>query len=103
MLYDGVICFVQVGIEGIEEWNYEKVNINFCKVQVIVYELIFFLNFDYFIFNDFLVIYEYLLYCLIDLNIYKKVVKVKEVVEYLKEFCEIWIEVSKILSVFGEV
>ncbi|WP_337033162.1 flagellar export chaperone FliS [Paenibacillus illinoisensis] len=103
MLYDGAIRFVQAGIEGIEERNYEKANTNLCKAQAIVHELISSLNFDYPISNDLLAIYEYLLHCLIDSNIHKKVAKAKEVAEHLKELRETWIEASKISSVSGEV
>lgn len=103
MLYDGAIRFVQAGIEGIEERNYEKANTNLCKAQAIVHELISSLNFDYPISNDLLAIYEYMLRCLIESNIHKNATKAKEVAEHLKELRETWIEASKISSVSGEV
>ena len=96
MLYDGAIRFVKAGIEGIEERNYEKANNNLCKAQAIVHELISALNFEFAIAGDLLVIYEYMLHCLIESNVKKDTELAKEVLEHLMELRESWLQASKL-------
>ncbi len=96
MLYDGAIRFVKAGIEGIEERNYEKANNNLCKAQAIVHELISALNFDFSIAGDLLMIYEYMLHCLIESNVKKDTELAKEVLEHLTDLRESWLQASKL-------
>ena len=96
MLYDGAIRFVRAGMEGIEERNYEKANNNLCKAQAIIHELISSLNFDYPISKDLLSMYEYMLHCLIDSNVRKDIEKAQEVLEYILDLRETWVEASKL-------
>ncbi|MFM9279943.1 flagellar export chaperone FliS [Paenibacillus jiagnxiensis] len=98
MLYDGAIRFVQAGIEGIEQKNYELVNRNLVKAQAIVHELISSLNFDYPIAQNLVAIYEYMLRLLIEANVQKKAEPALEVLEHLKELREAWVEASKSLG-----
>ncbi|SEO66533.1 flagellar export chaperone FliS [Paenibacillus sp. OK076] len=98
MLYDGAIRFVQAGIEGIEQKNYELANKNLCKAQAIVHELISSLNFEYPLANNLVAIYEYMLHRLIESNVNKNVTPAKEVLEHLKELREAWVEASKSLG-----
>lgn len=96
MLYDGAIRFVKAGIEGISEKNYEKANNNLCKAQAIIHELISALNFDYPISKDLLSMYEYMLHQLITSNLHKDVEKADEVLGYLVELRQTWLEASKL-------
>ncbi|MBU5355387.1 flagellar export chaperone FliS [Paenibacillus barcinonensis] len=98
MLYDGAIRFVQAGIEGIEEKNYELVNKNLGKAQAIVHELISSLNFDYPIAQNLVAVYEYMLRRLIEANVKKSAEPATEVLEHLKELREAWVEASKSLG-----
>ncbi|MFS0872188.1 flagellar export chaperone FliS [Paenibacillus xylanilyticus] len=95
MLYDGAIRFVQAGIEGISELNYEKANNNLCKAQAIIHELISSLNFEYSISNDLVRIYEYMLDLLKKSNIQKQSLFAEEVVEHLRELREAWFGATK--------
>lgn len=95
MLYDGAIRFVKLGIEGIAQKDYEKANNNLCKAQAIVNELISALNYEYTIANDLLKIYEYMQYLLIEANVSKESIKAEEVLEYLMDLREAWVEASK--------
>jgi flagellar secretion chaperone FliS len=95
MLYDGAIKFVNAGIEGINEKDYEKANTNLTKAQAIIHELISSLNFEYPIAKDLVQIYEYLLHLLIESNIKKSPAPSVEVLEHLTELREAWIEASK--------
>lgn len=99
MLYDGAIRFIKAGIEGINSRDYEKANNNLCKGQAIVHELISSLNFEFSIANDLLVIYEYMLHCLIDSNIKKDVVLAQEALDHLNDLRESWITASKLPDV----
>ncbi|WP_433922013.1 flagellar export chaperone FliS [Paenibacillus taichungensis] len=101
MLYDGAIRFVKSGIEGIEQRNYEKANNSLCKAQRIINELISSLDFSYAISNDLIRVYEYMLHLLIESNVQKNVSKAEEVLEYLVDLRDTWVEASK--SVGGAV
>lgn len=95
MLYDGAIRFVRVGIEGINQRNYEKANNNLIKAQAIVNELVAGLNYDYPIATELVIIYEYILRQLIQSNIKKDATIAQEVLEHLTELREAWGEAAK--------
>ncbi|MNI34418.1 Flagellar protein FliS [compost metagenome] len=95
MLYDGAIRFVKAGMEGITEKNYEKANNNLCKAQAIINELISSLDYNYPIANDLVRVYEYMQHRLIESNVKKSTTQAKEVLEYLQDLREAWIEASK--------
>jgi flagellar protein FliS len=95
MLYDGAIRFVKLGMEGISQKDYEKANNNLCKAQAIINELVSALDYDYSIANDLLRIYEYMQHRLIEANVNKKTTQAEEVLEYLMDLREAWIEASK--------
>jgi flagellar protein FliS len=95
MLYDGAIRFVKAGIEGITQKDLEKANNNLCKAQAIINELISALDYTYPISNDLLRVYEYMQHRLIEANVYKKVPQAQEVLEYLMDLREAWVEASK--------
>ncbi|MEC0129079.1 flagellar export chaperone FliS [Paenibacillus pabuli] len=98
MLYDGAIRFVQAGIEGIKQKDYEVANRNLIKAQAIVHELISSLNYDYSISNNLVAVYEYMLHRLIESNVNKKTDPAEEVLEHLKELRDAWVEASKSLG-----
>ncbi len=95
MLYDGAIRFVKLGIEGIESRNIEKANHNLLKAQTIIHELIAALDNNYPISSNLLVIYEYILYRLIEANTKKKKEPAEEVSAYLIDLKETWYQASK--------
>ena len=95
MLYDGAIRFVKLGIEAIEQKNYQKANLNLLKSQAIIHELIAGLDHDYAISKNLLQIYEYMLYQLIQSNLKKNTKPAEEVLSYLKDMKETWMEASK--------
>ncbi len=103
MLYDGAIRFVKAGIEGIEERDYEKANNNLCKAQAIVHELISALNFEFAIASDLLMIYEYMLHCLIESNVKKDRTLAEEVLVHLSDLRETWVEASRLPDVATSV
>jgi len=103
MLYDGAIRFVKAGIDGITTKNVEMANNNLCKAQAIVHELVSSLNFDYPISNELVRVYEYMLNRLIEANVKKSVEPAEEVLEYLNDLREAWLEASKSSGMAGSM
>lgn len=101
MLYDGAIRFVKSGIVAIEETNYEKANMNLCKGQAVIHELIAALNYEYPVAKTLYLVYEYMIHCLIQANLKKNVKPAQETLSYLIELREAWEIASK--SIGGTV
>lgn len=102
MLYDGAIRFSRVGISAIQEKNYEKANINLCKAQAVIHELIAALNYDYPIAKTLYQVYEYMIHQLINANMKKITRPADEVVSYLLELREAWDAANKSLNASTE-
>ncbi|MEK3772576.1 flagellar export chaperone FliS [Paenibacillus sp. FSL R5-0887] len=102
MLYDGAIRFSRVGISAIQEKNYEKANINLCKAQAVIHELIAALNYDYPIAKTLYQVYEYMIHQLISANMKKITRPADEVVSYLLELREAWDAANKSLNAATE-
>lgn len=95
MLYEGAIRFTKVGIEGIQTCNYEKANTSLKKAQAIIHELIAALNHDYEISKNLLMVYEYLLYKLLESNMKKNEAAAQEVLTHLNELKDTWKQLIK--------
>lgn len=95
MLYDGAIKFVKLGIDGIENRQFDKANTNLVKAQAIINELIASLDHNYEIADHLNRLYEYFLYLLIQSNIKKNKQPALEVLEHLQELKSTWEEASK--------
>ncbi len=102
MLYDGAIRFSKMGISSIQDKNYEKANINLCKAQAVIHELIAALNYDYPIAKTLYQVYEYMIHQLINANMKKNTKPADEVVSYLLELREAWDTASKSLNAVPE-
>ncbi|QGG58092.1 flagellar export chaperone FliS [Paenibacillus sp. B01] len=94
MLYDGAIRFTKLGIEGINERNFEKANQNICKSEAILHELLASLNFDYPISKQLASLYEYMLHRLIESNVKKITKPAEEVLDHLEEMKKSWRQVA---------
>lgn len=95
MLYEGAIRFTKAGIEGIQTRNYEKANTSLKKAQAIIHELIAALNHDYEISKNLLLVYEYLLYKLIESNMKKNEAVAQEVLTHLIVLRDTWKQLIK--------
>jgi flagellar protein FliS len=95
MLIDGAIRFCKQGMNAIEANNYSEANLNLSKVQDIVSELIITLDRTSPISEGLLKLYEYFNFRLIEANIQKKVEPAQEVLGYLVELKEVWIQTAK--------
>jgi flagellar protein FliS len=95
MLIDGATRFCKLGISAIEQNNYAEANLNLGKVQDIVSEFIITLDRESAIADGLLRLYEYFNFRLIEANIQKKVEPAQEVLGYLLELKEVWIQAAK--------
>lgn len=98
MLFDGAIRFCRSGIEGIKNRNFEDANANLIRVQNIIGELDATLNKKIAISEDLSRLYEYFIFRLIEANLQKSAEPAEEVLTYLIEFRDTWMQASKIAS-----
>lgn len=98
MLYDGAIRFVKVGLEGLNNQDIEKANLNLGKAQTIISELMSTLDQSYDVSKNLFALYEYTNYLLIEANIRKSPEKAKEAIGYLTDLRETWVQASKLAS-----
>jgi flagellar secretion chaperone FliS len=98
MLIDGATRFCKMGISAIEHNNFAEANLNLGKVQDIVSELIITLDRDSSVADGLLRLYEYFNFRLIEANVQKKVEPAQEVLGYLVELKEVWIQAAKSAS-----
>lgn len=101
MLYDGAIRFAKQGIEGIEQKRLDVANLNICKTEAIIHELIGSLNFNYPISQDLAKVYEYVLHCLIQANLKKDKSLIEEAIIHLQDLRESWRQISKTAVAVG--
>ncbi|QHT64173.1 flagellar export chaperone FliS [Paenibacillus lycopersici] len=102
MLYDGAIRFVKQGVDAIEQGHVEKANISLIKAQNIVHELMAALDFQYSISNDLVKVYEYMLHQLIQANVKKDTAPALEVLSFLVDLKDSWMQASKPASAAKE-
>lgn len=95
MLYDGAIRFCRQGIEGIKSHQYADANTNLLKAQNIVSEFIITLDRTSPMSEQLLNLYEYFNSRLVEANLKKSVEPVQEVLDYLIELKETWIQAAK--------
>jgi flagellar protein FliS len=95
MLIDGATRFCKMGISAIEQQNHAEANLNLGKVQDIVSELIITLDRQSAVADGLLRLYEYFNFRLTEANIQKKAEPAQEVLGYLLELKEVWIQAAK--------
>ncbi|BFT68683.1 flagellar export chaperone FliS [Paenibacillus sp. P36] len=99
MLCDGAIRFCRAGIEALKTTNYQDANTNLVKVQDIISEFSITIDRDAPIADDLLRLYEYFNYRLIEANMKKSVEPAEEVLGYLVQLKETWLQAAKQVSV----
>jgi flagellar protein FliS len=95
MLCDGAIRYCRMGIEGLKSNNFQEANNNLMKTQDIISEFAITLNRESPLAEQLLRLYEYFGYRLIEANTQKSLVPAEEVLGYLIELKETWIEAAK--------
>ncbi|SEC34529.1 flagellar export chaperone FliS [Paenibacillus sp. GP183] len=99
MLSDGAIRFCRLGIEALKSDNFQEANNNLGKAQDIISEFVITLDRTSPIAEHLLRLYEYFGYRLIEANTQKSLVPVEEVLAYLIELKETWIQAAKLSQI----
>jgi len=95
MLYDGAIRYCRAGIEALRSNNVSDANTNLIKAQDIISELVITLDRSVPVSENLLKLYEYFGHLLVQANIKKSVEPAEEVLQYLLELKETWIQVAR--------
>ncbi|RAV03100.1 flagellar export chaperone FliS [Paenibacillus sp. YN15] len=98
MLCDGAVRFCRAGIEGIRNQDYEEANKNLVKVQNIISEFAITLDRSSPIAENLLRLYEYYNYRLIEANTKKSTEPAEEILGYLLELKETWMQAAKLAA-----
>lgn len=96
MLSDGAIRFCKQAIEAIHQKKHVDADHYFRKVQDIIEEFIITLDKESKIADELLRLYEYFLHRLVEANIKKQVEPAEEVLGYLVELKETWVQAAKL-------
>lgn len=95
MLCDGAIRFCRAGIEALKTTNYQDANTNLVKVQDIISEFSITIDRNAPIADDLLRLYEYFNHRLIEANIKKSIEPAEEVLGFLIQLKETWLQAAK--------
>ncbi len=98
MLYDGAIRFCRMAIESIRQNNYEEANRNLTKAQDIILEFAVTLDKNSPVADGLLKLYDYFVFRLIEANTKKMVEPVEEVLNYLVDLRQTWIQAAKLAN-----
>jgi flagellar protein FliS len=96
MLYNGLLKFLKLAQQGIEEKNIEKANNNIIKSQDIIIEFMSTLDMQYEISNGLYMLYDYMNRRLLEANIKKDKLIVEEVIGYAEELRDTWAQAMKL-------
>lgn len=94
MLYDGAIRFCKISIEGIQQNNFAKAHENLMKAQDIIAEFVITLRQDSAVAEPLLRLYEYFIHRLTEANLKKETGPIEEVLKYLQDLKETWIQAA---------
>ncbi|GGF91380.1 flagellar export chaperone FliS [Paenibacillus abyssi] len=98
MLVDGAIRFCRAGIKGIQDGRFEDANTQLVKAQNIISEFVITLDRTSPLADNLLQLYEYFNHLLIQANIKKTTEPAEEVLQYLIELKETWIQAARLAA-----
>lgn len=96
MLYNGLVRFLKLAQQGIEEKDIEKANNNLIKSQRIVSEFICSLDTQYEVSEGLFAMYDYMNRRLVEANIKKDKAIVEEIIGYAEELRDTWAQAMKL-------
>lgn len=96
MLYNGLVKFLKIAHQGIEEKNIEKANNNILRAQDIITEFMSTLDMQYEVSNGLMAIYDYMTRRLVEANLEKNNSIVEEVIGYAEELRDTWAQAMKL-------
>ncbi|CUH94431.1 hypothetical protein P22_0497 [Propionispora sp. 2/2-37] len=95
MLYNGAIRFVTESMLALEARDFEKSHNTNIKTQKIVREFMATLDMDYEISHNWMQLYDYIEYCLVQGNLKKDAGKLKEAKDMLVQLRDTWYQAMK--------
>lgn len=96
MLYNGLVKYLKLACQGIEEADIEKANNNIIKSQDIILEFMSTLDMQYEISEELFSLYEYMNRRLLEANIKKDKLILEEVTGYAEELRDTWAQAMKL-------
>ncbi|MHB1392792.1 MAG: flagellar export chaperone FliS [Clostridia bacterium] len=96
MLYDGLVKFLKLSIQTIEEKNVERANNYIIRSQDIILEFMCTLDMKYEISKSLMPLYDYMNMRLIEANSKKDKIIVEEVLGYAEELRDAWAQAMKL-------
>lgn len=96
MLYNGLIKFINLSIQAVEEKSIEKANNNIIRAQDILVEFMSSLDMDYEVSKGLMSLYDYMYRRLIDANLYKDKAILEEVLGFAEELRDTWAQAMKL-------
>lgn len=96
MLYNGLVRFLKLAQQGIEEKNIEKANNNIIKAENIITEFMCTLDMQYEVSKSLFTLYEYMNRRLLEANIKKDKAIVEEITGYAEELRDTWAQAMKL-------
>lgn len=96
MLYNGLIKFLKLALQGIEEKSIEKCNNNAIRAQDILYEFMNTLDMQYEISQNLMSLYDYMVRRLREANIKKDKEILEEVIGFAENLRDTWAEAMKL-------
>lgn len=96
MLYNGLVRFLKLAHQGIEEKDIEKSNNNIIRSQDIITEFICTLDMQYEVSDGLYALYEYMNRRLAEANIKKDMAIIEEVIGYSEELRDTWVQAMKL-------
>jgi len=98
MLFDGALKFAAQAGRFLEEQDYEQSNYFLKRVQAIVEELMVSLDKEFQFYSDLIGLYDFIYQKMIDANLKKDVVALREGEKVLQELRDTWAEAAKIIG-----
>lgn len=96
MLYNGLIKFLKLSVQSIEENNKEKTNNNIGRAQDILEEFMSTLDMNFDISNNLYSLYDFMYWHLVSANIKKDKFMIQEVISLAEELRDTWTQAMKL-------
>lgn len=98
MLYNGLVKFLKLSIQGIENEDIEKTNNYIIRSQDIITEFMSTLDMQYDVSKNLMTLYDYMNRNLIEANIKKDKTILEEVLGYAEELRDTWAQAMKLVK-----
>ncbi|MEX1028721.1 MAG: flagellar export chaperone FliS [Paenibacillaceae bacterium] len=98
MLFDGAIRFCKGGIDAIKNSDLEEANRCICRAEDIIMEFVVTLDKTSSIAEGLIQMYDYMYFRLIEANTKKEVEPIEEVIGFLTEMKETWVQAARQLN-----